>query len=608
MLNKITETEYKMMKLYRDWYGWQDEPAYSAPTMPIREVLTEWESANGTLYKLLGNNLKVSKEIEFKKSVSQLKDDISYALAKYRSDWSEYPDRPRIERDARIFEKNYREWIKETYPTHRERFWFDEELTEQQKEENRINLSIVDALQLLIGYTSLARNQYIGDEVTIILPDGKPYKIRSGCKPLKPLAKIAAAYNIEGFEDFRIVHSQILNQKSIKGELTLSIHPLDYWTMSDNNSGWSSCMSWEDTGGYRQGTVEMMNSPCVIVAYLAAKEPMSIGHNHEWNNKKWRCLMIADEQVIASVKNYPYSNDELTQTALTWIKELAEQNLGWKYWNESPIKYDVEDSYTNPNIEDATPFTMTFCCGHMYCDFGSSSNSYIYFKHDLDGADMPKNAWNNKVGLTFNYSGASQCMSCGELVDEFDDSSNLVCDRCEHICRCAECGERLYGDEYYSVEGATLCESCYNDLSVRCSWCDEDYFEDNVETLHVLMPTHYMDINEYCEAVKPMTGFYKLEGYKHSIELGQWTVCDECLKGIKERDLKPGASLFRYTDDCCSYRLGVYITDIKENKIGDYLTNSLWYEWSKEQNLLKLAQNCSHYDHLFMKVDRENAV
>jgi hypothetical protein len=380
--------------------------------------------------------------------------------------------------------------------------------------------------------------------------------------------------------------------------------------MSDNASGWSSCMSWEDTGGYRQGTVEMMNSPCVIVAYLAAKEPMQIGHNHEWNNKKWRCLMIADEQVIASVKNYPYSNDELTQTALTWIKELAEQNLGWKYWSESPIKYDVEDVYTNPNIEDATPFNLTFCCGHMYCDFGSTTTSYLYLKDDLDGADLPQNSWNNnKAGfLAFNYSGASQCISCGRLVDEFDDCGNLVCDCCEHIMRCAECGDRLYGDEYYSVAGACLCENCYNELTARCNWCDEDYFEEDVETLHVLMPSHYMDINEYCETVKPMGAHYKNNDYKHSILLSEHTVCDGCLRYISEHDLKPGASLFRYTDEHCCNRLGVYITDIKENKIGDYLNNSLWYEWDKEQSLLKLAQCCSHYDHLFMKVDRENAI
>ena len=33
-------------------------------------------------------------------------------------------------------------------------------------------------------------------------------------------------------------------------------------------------MSWADYGCYRQGTVEMMNSPLMVVAYLTAEEPM----------------------------------------------------------------------------------------------------------------------------------------------------------------------------------------------------------------------------------------------------------------------------------------------------------------------------------------------
>ena len=49
--------------------------------------------------------------------------------------------------------------------------------------------------------------------------------------------------------------------------------------MSDNNSGWESCMSWRNNGCYRRGTVEMMNSPYVIVAYLMLEELVSVLEN-----------------------------------------------------------------------------------------------------------------------------------------------------------------------------------------------------------------------------------------------------------------------------------------------------------------------------------------
>ena len=61
-------------------------------------------------------------------------------------------------------------------------------------------------------------------------------------------------------EDFRIYISQLLNTRAFTGNLCISIHPLDYITMSDNSYGWTSCMSWLKKGNYAGGTVEMMNS------------------------------------------------------------------------------------------------------------------------------------------------------------------------------------------------------------------------------------------------------------------------------------------------------------------------------------------------------------
>ena len=42
--------------------------------------------------------------------------------------------------------------------------------------------------------------------------------------------------------------------------------------MSDNDYGWDSCMGWMNEGEYRLGTVEMMNSPCIVVAYIDGEE------------------------------------------------------------------------------------------------------------------------------------------------------------------------------------------------------------------------------------------------------------------------------------------------------------------------------------------------
>lgn len=105
--------------------------------------------------------------------------------------------------------------------------------------------------------------------------NGKEYKISSNTKVIRTLGKMARdtkdANILDLYEKLRIALSRHTNQKELHGNLCLSIHPLDYMTMSDNDSGWDSCMSWAKKGDYRAGTVEMMNSPYVVVAYVESE-------------------------------------------------------------------------------------------------------------------------------------------------------------------------------------------------------------------------------------------------------------------------------------------------------------------------------------------------
>ena len=68
-----------------------------------------------------------------------------------------------------------------------------------------------------------------------------------GMKTTKMIHKVAEILGLsEEYEAFRLAHSRILNTKTLKGTLCLSIHPMDYMTMSDNTYDWSSCMSWRN--------------------------------------------------------------------------------------------------------------------------------------------------------------------------------------------------------------------------------------------------------------------------------------------------------------------------------------------------------------------------
>jgi hypothetical protein len=289
---------------------------------------------------------------------------------------------------------------------------------------------------------------------------GKVIKIPKGCKIMKGLRKVANAFNIDGFEDFRLEHSRILNRKYLEGNLRLSIHPLDYATMSFNECRWSSCMTW-DGGEYRQGTVEMMNSPCVVMAYLTANKDMIVGPIH-WSNKKWRELFIVDEDIICNIKGYPYAHDGLEKIVIDWLKELSKVNLNWNSWTEESYKIYNNTPVTIGPLSRAV--TFDFSTGYMYNDIYANSSTPVLGYISLDAGEY----------RVIHYSGPSECMSCGETEIEIDNEQFLLCQDCEPVPCCSCCGEYYSENDLIYYNGDKYCEDCFNEHFFCCEIC-EDY-------------------------------------------------------------------------------------------------------------------------------------
>ena len=69
ILNKITDAEYTMMNIFRD----ENISTDIANAKPMKEILKVWEKAKEeTLYKLLGDELIISKEINVEKELFHL--------------------------------------------------------------------------------------------------------------------------------------------------------------------------------------------------------------------------------------------------------------------------------------------------------------------------------------------------------------------------------------------------------------------------------------------------------------------------------------------------------------------------------------------------------
>jgi hypothetical protein len=286
----------------------------------------------------------------------------------------------------------------------------------------------------LVNDNNLYTNTYDGDTIKI-----DNYTLREGAKTIKALGKLNQKFiHSKNFEEFRIAHSMVLNQKAIKGTLCLSIHPLDYITMSDNSYDWDSCMSWiTDVGSHRCGTIEMMNSPCVVVAYLKGDKPFM-----GCSNKKWRSLFIVTKDLISAVKPYPYENKYLTQYCLDWLRELVESSNYSTYY---PTTYSV---ISNEAFEIKPHKTVDFdiTTNFMYNDYYGEYLSYVSTSTSTSGT------------IFINYSGVLNCMICGELYDPID-TCFVGCEKCFPFFCCDECDCWRHEDER-SDSGENICRYC----------------------------------------------------------------------------------------------------------------------------------------------------
>lgn len=442
IFNALTDTDKKNIINYVSSFAGLDGDAIRGSMCPLETYLRHWAIEKECLFHMMGDQLRITRHIEYIKDSAQLESDIE----ELRS-WGD---------DTVIgsFIREYYDYIHANYNGWHDRCGY--------------------AMRALMDNDALISNKYEGDTVVFVNGKEETYKLQSGAKVSKALGKLVELFelNKENFEAFRIRHSQILNEKTLSGNLTLSIHPLDFMTASDNDCNWRSCMNWRDGGEYRRGTVELMNSPCVVEAYIESSEPFVIKGcrgNFEWANKKWREFFVVDESLLAGIKGYPYWNRDLEKITLSWIKEICEANHFGSY-HDDIISAEFDDGATEVSIsvEEATAeLDVTFCTNAMYNDFLYTHN--LIFSKNLYNLETSYSGRVDLCGsIEITYSGNAVCPVCGEdyYYADFEDESALVCEKCDRHYTCARCGDPIYDDDCYIVDGDRVCPDCYENLPV----------------------------------------------------------------------------------------------------------------------------------------------
>lgn len=338
--------------------------------------------------------------------------------------------------------------------------------------------------RMLISTQNLVTNVYLGRSFTIITP-GKPIKIQNGTKVMPILRKLSEIYGLEDeYEKARILHSIFMERRKAKGTLCLSIHPFDFMSMSDNDCGWDSCMSWREGGDYRLGTTEMMNSPYMVIAYISQDNNFE-GH---FANKSWRQMFIVNDRVIIEGRPYPFRQEQITLQIFDWIKEL----LGTTGWDEEPFSIKNDTPFCKSPVKKLFS-RINIKTKYMYNDYKSTLKSFLVLlnneKFDFESI------------YEINISGPAQCMNCGGIHADFRNNS-VICDFCIPTFVCDLCEEDCPVEDRFSIvmyDGgpACVCPECFENNIWSCDRCHLSCDKEDIFILRTEVPNSSIILESY---------------------------------------------------------------------------------------------------------------
>ena len=500
--------------------------------MGVEQWLQNWSHSKQILYKLLGNQFIYKVPFNYEKSKDEIYGEISTLIA----------------RDT--FKSNYHEF-----------YW------DYIRRQDYIDPDSRSFFNHLFDVST-----FVADKVEYSLKIKKPgakkiLQIQRGTKPMRAIQKVMGYFDEEwnwnhsAFDDFRVAVSRIFNDKHLTGNMCYSIHPLDFMTMSDNNSNWTSCMSWTDDGCYRIGTVEMMNSNNVICCYIERGTDWCFGGNltaedgsidsYMWNDKKWRILAYVTKDIIMSGKSYPYKNDTNSNIVIATLKELAEKNLNWHYSFGPELYKDMK--YVNSEFpldrsrrhirhHSTTKHNILWDTHGMYNDMlNDHERKYWCFRNKVN---------QNKV---ISVSGKCPCLCCGKQVVEYEGyetnynerytrTGEVLCYDCNENHRCDSCSRNSRFYNYTDVivhpkpdyntgvinNNVTLrlCELCIKNNIYVCPGCGEPILIDEYRHIESAFSS---DIN--IELFKAETYPLLLDGRKNGSNV---FMCYDCFEKNKD--------------------------------------------------------------------------
>lgn len=325
--------------------------------------------------------------------------------------------------------------------------------------------------------------EFIENEDRMVSDNVKPkIKINKGMKfarslrnffDLKGENKEIEEEKLKELQDLYSTYRQTFSSKK-SGKVFLSMHPLDYLSISDNNHNWSSCHSMYE-GEHRVGNLNFMADGVTLVGYYASDddfdEQLEILPDTPWNSKRWRVLVhlqyLDGKLNVIYNKQYPFKSTKL-------IKEL--DNLIVNTYNEAAPSEFL--TYEDERIQFKRLYRESYdSCA--YLDIGRSGSCFVRLAEEyLEEENEPKEP--------MQICAPVYCVECGQNIADRGDTGH--CDQCSDEWYCEDCDGNYYQDDmvYVDSEDRYVCYDCYETFHAECPECGEECGSNNMRYLEML--------------------------------------------------------------------------------------------------------------------------
>lgn len=322
--------------------------------------------------------------------------------------------------------------------------------------------------------------------------------------------------------EIQSVASMAIQNDKITGILCLSVHPLDYLSLSENVHNWRSCHALD--GEYRAGNLNYMADNCTIICYLKSTHKAELPHfppDVKWNSKKWRMLLFFDDcyTTMMAGRQYPFFENSL----LLPIKQAVEETFNTKFsgWFDTYHTFDKLTSFIDEEDESNT-YEIAYNSPYIpvggkllrFKKFVQNNEGTLQFNDLIDSSTYTRPYYSFRLAKTFmgsyrhtpwtSYSNTSipkirvgkkcTCLECGK--EDITMSESFLCNHCmidegqtddsDTFGTCHWCGEKFIWDEGGYIMNADginydACPSCIDLIGRKCENCGETYEESCID-------------------------------------------------------------------------------------------------------------------------------